>query len=94
MIFVFFKGKRLWTLKLPAPVMCMETLEIRTLGLKLTGLGMSDHRVLIYRDKHLVDTIYTEDSVAAMKFGRFGREDNTLILVLKGKSPVCIACIK
>ncbi|XP_047480253.1 Bardet-Biedl syndrome 1 protein-like [Penaeus chinensis] len=78
------KGKRLWTLKLPAPVMCMETLEIRTLGLKLTGLGMSDHRVLIYRDKHLVDTIYTEDSVAAMKFGRFGREDNTLILVLKG----------
>lgn len=74
--------------------MCMETLEIRTLGLKLTGLGMSDHRVLIYRDKHLVDTIYTEDSVAAMKFGRFGREDNTLILVLKGKSPRLFTCTK
>ncbi|XP_064095849.1 Bardet-Biedl syndrome 1 protein-like [Macrobrachium nipponense] len=64
--------------------MCMETLEIRTLGLKLTALGMLDHRVLIYRDKHLVDTIHTEDSVAAMKFGRFGREDNSLILVMKG----------
>ena len=64
--------------------MCLETLEIRTLGLKLTALGMADNRVLIYRDKHLVDTIHTEDKVSAMKFGRFGREDNTLILIMKG----------
>ena len=63
----------------------METLEIRSLGLKLTALGMSDNRVLIYQDKYLVDTIHTEDSISGMKFGKFGREDNTLILVLKGK---------
>ncbi|XP_071535409.1 BBSome complex member BBS1 [Panulirus ornatus] len=78
------KGKRLWSLKLPTPVTCMETLEIRTLGLTLTALGMADHRVMIYRDKHLVDTIHTEDKISAMKFGRFGREDNTLVLVMKG----------
>ena len=63
----------------------METLEIRSLGLKLTALGMSDNRVLIYQDKYLVDTIHTEDSISGMKSGKFGREDNTLILVLKGK---------
>lgn len=63
----------------------METLEIRTLGLILTALGMADNRVMIYRDKHLVDTIYTEDKISALKFGRFGREDNTLVLVMKGK---------
>ncbi|KAG7165240.1 Bardet-Biedl syndrome 1-like [Homarus americanus] len=66
------KGKRLWSLKLPAAIICMETLEIRTLGLTLTALGMADHRVMIYRDKHLVDTIYTEDQISAMKFGRGG----------------------
>ncbi|XP_076032639.1 Bardet-Biedl syndrome 1 isoform X2 [Oratosquilla oratoria] len=78
------RGKRLWTVPLTASVTCMESMEIRTLGLCLTALAMSDRRVLIYRDKHLVDTIHTEDSVSAMKFDRFGREDNTLILVMKG----------
>ena len=75
----------MWSVELPSPVACMETLEIRSLGLKLTALGMSDNRVLIYQDKYLVDTILTEDSISGMKFGKFGREDNTLILVLKGK---------
>ncbi|XP_045616559.1 BBSome complex member BBS1 isoform X1 [Procambarus clarkii] len=78
------KGKRLWSLRLPAAITCVETLEIRTLGLTLTALGMADNRVMIYRDKHLVDTIHTEDRISAMKFGRFGREDNTLVLVMKG----------
>ena len=59
---------------------------MRTLSLTLVALALADNRVLIYRDKHLVDTIHTEDRVSAMKFGRFGREDNTLVLVLKGES--------
>lgn len=75
----------MWSIQLPVPIICMETLEIRTLGLTLTALGMSDNRVMIYRDKHLVDTIYTEDKISALRYGRFGREDNTLVLVMKGK---------
>ncbi|KAK4326344.1 hypothetical protein Pmani_003138 [Petrolisthes manimaculis] len=80
------KGKRLWSLKLAAPVLCIESLEIRTLGLTLTALGLADRRVLVYRDKHLVDTIHTQDNVTAIKFGRFGREDNTLVMIMKGGS--------
>lgn len=79
------QGKRLWSLKLPAPVLCMESLEIRTLGLTLTALGLADRRVLVYRDKHVVDTIHTQDNVTAIKFGRFGREDNTLVMIMKGQ---------
>ncbi|KAK8384168.1 hypothetical protein O3P69_009121 [Scylla paramamosain] len=78
------KGKRLWCIKLPGAVLCLECLELRTLSLTLVALALADNRVLIYRDKHLVDTIHTEDRVSAMRFGRFGREDNTLVLVLKG----------
>ncbi|XP_050689408.1 Bardet-Biedl syndrome 1 protein homolog [Eriocheir sinensis] len=78
------KGKRMWCLKLPGGVLCLECLEVRTLGLTLVALALNDNRVLIYRDKHLVDTILTEDRVAAMRFGRFGREDNTLVMVMKG----------
>lgn len=80
---IHIQGKRLWSIQLPAPIICMESLEIRTLGLVLTALGMADNRVMIYRDKHLVDTIYTEDKISALKFGRFGREDNTLVMVMK-----------
>ena len=71
-------------MELPSTVLSMETLEIKTLGLELTALGMSDNRVLIYQDKHLVDAIATEDGVAGLRFGRFGREDNTLIIITKG----------
>ncbi|XP_018022222.2 Bardet-Biedl syndrome 1 protein [Hyalella azteca] len=40
--------------------------------------------VLIFKDKYVVDTIHMEAPVSAMLFGRFGREDNTFILVMKG----------
>ncbi|KAG0729916.1 Bardet-Biedl syndrome 1 [Chionoecetes opilio] len=69
--------------RLPGAILCLECLEVRNLGLSLVAVALADTRVLVYRDKHLVDTLITEDRVSAMKFGRFGREDNTLVMVMK-----------
>ena len=35
------------------------------------------------KDRKCVDILYMPDVVVAMKFGRFGREDNTLIMISK-----------
>ena len=35
---------------------------------------------IVKGDKNVVDCFKTDDAVSAMKFGRFGREENTLVI--------------
>ena len=67
-------------------IMCLEVIEVKTLNLRLVAVALEDKRVLIYKDKHLVDTINTDAPVTATLYGRFGREDNAFVLVTRGKS--------
>ena len=46
----------------------------------LVAVALSSNHVLIYNDKNVVDCFQTDDAVSAMKFGRFGREENTLVI--------------
>ena len=41
-------------------------------------------QVHIYRDKYLVNSFSTPDVVTGMRFGRYGREDSTLVMTTKG----------
>lgn len=65
-------------------VMCLEMIEVKTLNLHLVAVALEDKRVLVYKDKHLVDIIHTDYPVSAMLYGRFGREDNAFVLVMRG----------
>ena len=49
-------------------------------GMFLVAVALSSNHVLIYNDKNVVDCFKMDDTVSAMKFGRFGREENTLVL--------------
>ena len=68
---------------------CIEAVEIRNLAQELVAVAVDDQRILIYYDKHLVDTITVEKTVVAMRFGSYGREKNVLILISEGKSNQC-----
>jgi Bardet-Biedl syndrome 1 protein len=46
-------------------------------------VALTNRQVRVYVDKIHVDTIQLDDVCAAMKFGRFGREDFTLVLITK-----------
>ena len=48
-------------------------------------VALANSEVHIYRDKYLVDKIKCEDVVTGMKFGRFGREDASLVMTTKGE---------
>lgn len=78
------KGKCLWNVKLPSSIVAMESVEVMQLGLHLVAVALSNAIVQLYQDKYLVDTIVSEDVVTGIKFGRFGREDNSLIMCMKG----------
>ncbi|XP_013391721.1 Bardet-Biedl syndrome 1 protein homolog [Lingula anatina] len=78
------KGKKLWTIKLPASITSMENVDHKSKGFKAVMVALSNCEVHIYKDKYLVNIIKTEDIVTGMKFGRFGREDASLIMTTKG----------
>ena len=40
--------------------------------------------VLVLNDKHIVDWFGMPDAVSAMRFGKFGREDSSLVLITVG----------
>lgn len=78
------KGKRLWTVQMPAAILTMNLLEQRSRGLQAVMAGLANGEVRIYRDKALLNVIRAPDAVTSLCFGRYGREDNTLIMTTRG----------
>ncbi|ESO96483.1 hypothetical protein LOTGIDRAFT_115648 [Lottia gigantea] len=78
------KGKKLWTVKLPASVTTMKAIDYTPRQLKALLVALSNCEVHMYKDKYLVDIIKTEGIVTGLQFGRFGREDGTLVMTTRG----------
>uniref|UniRef100_A0A674MBP4 Bardet-Biedl syndrome 1 n=1 Tax=Takifugu rubripes TaxID=31033 RepID=A0A674MBP4_TAKRU len=78
------KGKKLWKISLPAPITTMATMDLPTRGFQAVLVGLANCEVHLYRDKNLLSTIRTPDAVTSICFGRYGREDGTLIMATKG----------
>ncbi|XP_032497960.1 Bardet-Biedl syndrome 1 protein isoform X5 [Phocoena sinus] len=56
----------------------------RSRGLQAVMAGLANGEVRIYRDKALLSIIRTPDAVTSLCFGRYGREDHTLIMTTRG----------
>lgn len=78
------KGKKLWRAVLPAPITTMAAMDLPTRGFQAVLVGLANCEVQLFRDKNLLSTIKTPDVVTSICFGRYGREDGTLIMTTKG----------
>ncbi|XP_047132073.1 Bardet-Biedl syndrome 1 protein homolog isoform X1 [Hydra vulgaris] len=78
------KSKKLWTIHLPALVTTISVLNHKARGYRALMVALENCQVHIYKDKTLCDIINTPDVVTGLKFGRFGREDGTLVMTTKG----------
>ncbi|XP_028989573.1 Bardet-Biedl syndrome 1 protein [Betta splendens] len=78
------KGKKLWRIVLPAPIITMAAMDLPTRGFQAVLVGLANCEVQLYREKNLLSTIKTPDVVTSICFGRYGREDGTLIMTTKG----------
>ncbi|KAM9837642.1 BBSome complex member BBS1 [Aulostomus maculatus] len=78
------KGKKLWKAILPAPITTMAAMDLPTRGFQAVLVGLANCEVQLYRDKNLLSTMKTPDLVTSICFGRYGREDGTLIMTMKG----------
>uniref|UniRef100_A0A8D0GMX2 Bardet-Biedl syndrome 1 n=1 Tax=Sphenodon punctatus TaxID=8508 RepID=A0A8D0GMX2_SPHPU len=78
------KGKKLWSVSLPATPTTLSLMDQKSRGFQAVLVGLANLEVHMYRDKNLVNIIRTQDVVNSICFGRYGREDSTLIMTTKG----------
>ncbi|CAL1540056.1 unnamed protein product [Lymnaea stagnalis] len=77
------KGKKLWTVRLPAGITTIEAIDYKPKSFTAVLVALNNQEVHIYKEKYLVDIIKMDDIVTGMRFGRFGREDGTLVMSTK-----------
>uniref|UniRef100_A0AAY3ZZZ7 BBSome complex member BBS1 n=1 Tax=Denticeps clupeoides TaxID=299321 RepID=A0AAY3ZZZ7_9TELE len=70
------KGKKLWTTYLPAPVTTMGLMDLPCRGFQAVLVALSNCEVIIKTP--------VRDHTLIICFGRYGREDGTLIMTTKG----------
>ncbi len=75
----------MWSIMQPAGIVALEILEHKQRGFRALLVALANCEVRLYREKFLSDTIKTPSIVNAMRFGRFGREDSTLVMVTKSE---------
>lgn len=78
------KGKKLWTVYLPAPIMTMGLMDHKSKGFQAVLVALGNSEIHLYRDKNLINVTKTQDVVTSLCFGKYGREDGTLIMTTKG----------
>ncbi|CAJ1352811.1 unnamed protein product [Effrenium voratum] len=79
-----FKGKKNHSIYLPCPISCMSLLQItKSRVAKALVVALQNGEVRLYNGKHLIATIETNDVVAGMKLGTFGREEGSMVLSFK-----------
>lgn len=76
------KGKRLWRNYLSANIVCTAPMDHKSKGFKAVLVALDNGEVQVYRDKYLVDTIKLREPAHALLFGKYGREDSTLVAIL------------
>jgi Bardet-Biedl syndrome 1 protein len=86
-----FKGKKNYSLYLPDSIACMELVRLQRIKYqRALVVALANGEVRLYNKKYLIHTltpatspgVYPE-SVAAMRFGAYGREEAALILCYK-----------
>jgi Bardet-Biedl syndrome 1 protein len=79
------KGKKNFTVYLPSSITQMELLDMKGVARQVQAciVAMANGEVRVYNGKSLVSTFNCHDQVTALRYGKFGRESNALVLAHK-----------
>ncbi|TNV81162.1 hypothetical protein FGO68_gene3820 [Halteria grandinella] len=82
----FLKGKKNFTMNLPAGVVDIQKLEVKRTQQSTNGqclivaLNNGELRLYNSKDKNLIHILKNEDLISGMSYGTFGREEGSLII--------------
>ncbi|GMF40810.1 unnamed protein product [Phytophthora fragariaefolia] len=78
------KGKKNWSLTMSDDIVALEAFSLRrTKDTRGVLVALRNGEVTLYNEKVKVCTLSTETSLTGMRFGQYGREEASLVLVQK-----------
>jgi Bardet-Biedl syndrome 1 protein len=82
-----YKGKKNFSIYLPHAVTNLERVNVRRQRvMECYALAMENGEVRVYNGKNMVSSFKTDGVVCAMRFGSYGRENNTLLVATQSGS--------
>lgn len=74
------KGKKNFSVYLPSHITQMELLNMKgARKVQACVVALGNGEVRVYNGKNLVSTFNCHEQVTALRYGKFGREDNSLV---------------
>ncbi|KAM9700235.1 BBSome complex member BBS1 isoform 2-T2 [Menidia menidia] len=77
------KGRRLWRTLLAAPITSMAAMLLPARGFQGVLVALASREVLLFRDQAPLGAVRAPDAVSSLCFGRYGREDGTLVMTTR-----------
>lgn len=79
-----FKGKKNYSLYLPDTITNMELLQLKRIkNVTCLIVALANGELRLYNKKHCIHTLQLAESVTAIRFGPYGREEASLCLTTK-----------
>jgi len=76
------KGKKVFSLSLPCPATNLGVAKLnRNRVVEALIVSLANGEVRLYNGKHLIHTLQLDDVVTAMRWGQFGREQNSCVFI-------------
>lgn len=79
------QGKLQWTVTLPSAACAICPIPLPHQSVTLIAVSLTGGLLQLYNGRQLVDIIKAPQSVSGLAFGRFGQEENALIMFTVGK---------
>uniref|UniRef100_A0A7S1IQI7 Bardet-Biedl syndrome 1 N-terminal domain-containing protein n=1 Tax=Eutreptiella gymnastica TaxID=73025 RepID=A0A7S1IQI7_9EUGL len=78
------KGKKQYSVYMPCGITNMTALSMETMRTtKATIVALANGEIRVYNAKSLIHTLQTNDIITGLKFGKYAREDNTLVIAYR-----------
>lgn len=72
------------TVSLPCPIHCIEAMNaIKGRAVPLILVALANGEIRCYNDRYIISVITLQETVTGMRFGRYTREDNTLVIACR-----------
>lgn len=79
-----FQGKQLWLVPLPSPVVAMAPMLLSSRGFAGVLVALASCELRLFQDQFVLSSLRTPEPVTAVTFGRYGREEGTVVMATRG----------
>jgi len=79
------QGKKQWEVRLPSAPTTLTPIPLPHQSATLVAVALNGGHLHFYHGRQLVDTLRAQQTVSGMVFGRFGQEENALIMFSVGE---------